>query len=84
MALLNARSAFCARIWGAITALHMRSFAFSGYALDNPNMQNLAALNPEAICAWISIEAPEPDMCDALTSPYPLPASRDFPTGLER
>lgn len=35
--------------WDAIAALHVRSFSFSGAALDDAGMQRLAAMNPETV-----------------------------------
>ena len=46
---VDSKTPLSAEQWEAIAALHVRSFSFSGSALDDLGMQRLVALNPEAV-----------------------------------
>lgn len=46
---VDSKTPLSAEQWAAIAALPVRSFSFSGSALDDSGMQQLAALNPESV-----------------------------------
>src|SRR3954467_320308 len=46
---MESKTPLTAEQWDAIAGLHLRSFSFSGAALDDAGMARLAALDPETV-----------------------------------